>query len=136
MKTSHKKKLRGCVPIATPRRRQGTFGVAAKALALLVSAVVVPGPDPRWRGNPGGAGPQRSVAVCSEFVVPQYETSGRVLFVVVDCMRRDQWELLKQPITELFDVEESYYFSILPTATPFSRNAIFSGRTASPSAGC
>ena len=82
---------------------------------------------PQWLANPSGDRPPLSVDVCSEFVVPQLETSGRVLFVVVDCMRLDQWELLKQQITELFDVEESYYFSILPTATPFSRNAIFSG---------
>src|SRR5205814_6075692 len=52
---------------------------------------------------------------------------GRLLFVVVDCLRLDQWEVLRELVSPLFDVEESYYYSIVPTATPFARNAIFSG---------
>src|SRR5207248_1737927 len=54
-------------------------------------------------------------------------STGRVLFVVIDCLRLDQWEVLRDLVTPLFDVEESHYYSILPTATPFARNAIFSG---------
>src|SRR5205809_835075 len=38
-----------------------------------------------------------------------------------------RWEVLRDLVTPLFDVEESHYYSILPTATPFARNAIFSG---------
>jgi hypothetical protein len=49
------------------------------------------------------------------------------MFVVVDCLRLDQWGSLMPLVTELFDVEESYYYSILPSATPFARNSIFSG---------
>ena len=52
---------------------------------------------------------------------------GRALLVVVDCLRLDQWAMLRPLITNRFDVETAYYFSILPTATPFARNAIFSG---------
>src|SRR5437870_860443 len=44
-----------------------------------------------------------------------------------DRIRLDQWEVLRDLVTPLFDVEESHYYSILPTATPFARNAIFSG---------
>jgi DNA-binding response OmpR family regulator len=82
---------------------------------------------PRWLAEPEGDRPPLSVDVVSEFLSPllrQYET---VLFVVVDCLRIDQWEILKSLVTEWFDVEVSHYLSILPTATPFSRNAIFSG---------
>ncbi len=82
---------------------------------------------PLWLAHPEGDRPPLSVDVCSEFLVPLIEANRTVLFVVVDCLRLDQWELLKPHITELFDVEESYYFSILPSATPFARNAIFSG---------
>src|SRR5436305_517824 len=46
---------------------------------------------------------------------------------VVDCLRIDQWVVLRDLLTPLFEVEESHYYSILPTATPFARNAIFSG---------
>src|SRR5690349_10499928 len=82
---------------------------------------------PKWLANPEGDRPPLSVDVGAEFLVPVLQTSPRVLFVVVDCLRLDQWEALREPITELFDVEVSHYVSIVPTATPFSRNAIFSG---------
>jgi DNA-binding response OmpR family regulator len=82
---------------------------------------------PRWLANPEADRPPLSVDVGAEFLAPVLERSGRVLFIVIDCLRLDQWEAIREFITPLFDVEESHYFSILPTATPFSRNAIFSG---------
>src|SRR5207244_4251289 len=77
--------------------------------------------------NPEGDRPPLSVDVGAEFLVPVLKAQGRVLFIVVDCLRLDQWEALRDLMTPLFDVEESHYYSILPTATPFARNAIFSG---------
>ncbi len=82
---------------------------------------------PRWLADAKADRPPLSVDVGEEFLVPILRTEGRVMLVVVDCLRLDQWELLKPLITEFFDIEVSYYFGILPTATPFSRNAIFSG---------
>src|SRR2546425_374713 len=82
---------------------------------------------PRWLAGPEGDRPPLSVDVGAEFLVPVLRSTGRVLFVVIDCLRLDQWEVLRDLITPLFDVEESHYYSILPTATPFARNAIFSG---------
>jgi DNA-binding response OmpR family regulator len=82
---------------------------------------------PQWLADPRSDRPPLSVDICSEFLLPLLKTHGRVLFVVVDCLRLDQWELLRPLAADLFDIEESYYFSILPSATPFSRNAIFSG---------
>jgi len=82
---------------------------------------------PRWLANPDGDRPPLSVDVVSEFVAPLLEPDRGVLFIVVDCLRLDQWEALKPLVAELFDVEASYYFSVLPTATPYARNAIFSG---------
>ena len=46
---------------------------------------------------------------------------------MVDCLRLDQWEALTDLVTPLFDIEVSHYYSILPTATPYARNAIFAG---------
>src|SRR5437667_8719083 len=82
---------------------------------------------PRWLAGPEGDRPPLSVDVVSEFVVPVLQAEGRVLFIVVDCLRLDQWVVLRDLLTPLFEVEESHYYSILPTATPFARNAIFSG---------
>jgi len=82
---------------------------------------------PKWLSNPQGDRPPLSVDVCSEFLVPLLQERGSVMFVVVDCLRLDQWDSLMPLVTELFDVEESYYYSILPSATPFARNSIFSG---------
>jgi hypothetical protein len=45
----------------------------------------------------------------------------------VDCVRLDQWLVIEELVREDFDVKKDYYCSILPTATPYSRNAIFSG---------
>ena len=81
----------------------------------------------RWLRDETADRPPLSPDVCSEFQAPQQRAHGKALFIVVDCLRLDQWDLLRPLITELFDVEVSYYFSILPTATPYARNAIFSG---------
>src|SRR6185295_10388728 len=82
---------------------------------------------PRWLSDPERDRPPLSVDVGAEFLVPALKRTGRVVFIVIDCLRLDQWEVLRDLITPMFDVEESHYYSILPTATPFSRNAIFSG---------
>ncbi len=81
----------------------------------------------RWLAHPEGDRPPLSVDVGGEFLVPIVREHGRALFIVIDCLRLDQWECLRELITPMFDVEESHYYSILPTATPFARNAIFSG---------
>ncbi|MDE2725885.1 MAG: PglZ domain-containing protein, partial [Gemmatimonadota bacterium] len=51
----------------------------------------------------------------------------QVFFVVVDCMRLDHWLAILPLLSDIFDIEQHYHYSILPTATPYSRNAIFSG---------
>jgi DNA-binding response OmpR family regulator len=82
---------------------------------------------PKWLADPARDRPPLSVDVVGEFLTPLLKARGKALFIVVDCLRLDQWETLKPDIVELFDVEVSHYYSILPSATPFSRNAIFSG---------
>lgn len=50
-----------------------------------------------------------------------------VFFFVIDCLRLDQWLIMERHLNELFKIEKKYYYSILPTATPYSRNSLFSG---------
>ncbi len=71
--------------------------------------------------------PPLSVDIGAEFLRPALQSYGKALLVVVDCLRLDQWAMIRPLIGELFDIETSHYFSILPTATPYARNAIFSG---------
>jgi len=63
----------------------------------------------------------------SLYVKPLMEKWRKCLFVVVDCLRLDQWLSIAPVVSSLYEIDENYYFSILPTATPYARNAIFSG---------
>jgi len=71
--------------------------------------------------------PPLSTDVVARALVPHLQAGRRVFFVIIDCMRLDQWFSLEPLLEELFTVQRDYYCSILPTATPYSRNAIFSG---------
>lgn len=71
--------------------------------------------------------PNLSFDVISQYVAPQFEEGVPVYLIIIDCMRLDQYIAIQPYIHELFDEELQTYFSILPTATPFSRNSIFSG---------
>lgn len=80
-----------------------------------------------WLQEDGEVGPPLSVDILERFFAPLLGDDRSALLVVVDCLRLDQWRAIRPLLTELFEVEEALYSSLLPTATPFSRNAIFSG---------
>jgi CheY-like chemotaxis protein len=71
--------------------------------------------------------PLLSPDVVGRFVVPPLKSKKQVLFIVVDCLRLDQWMMVEPLVAEFFDIKRDYYYSILPTATPFARNALFAG---------
>ena len=60
-------------------------------------------------------------------VFPLLDQGKKVFMIVIDNFRFDQWRVLSQEIGDMFDIEEDMYYSILPTATQYARNAIFSG---------
>jgi CheY-like chemotaxis protein len=70
--------------------------------------------------------PALSTEVVDRYVVPELQTGRSVMFFVIDCLRLDQWLAMEQVLQEYYAISKQYYFSILPTATPYSRNAIFS----------
>src|SRR5687768_8730752 len=82
---------------------------------------------PRWLRDLEGDRPPLSIDVVGEFLLPILERERAAMFVVVDCLRLDQWMVLEPLLAQLFEVETTHYYSILPTATPYSRNALFSG---------
>jgi CheY-like chemotaxis protein len=71
--------------------------------------------------------PPLSIDVVDRFLVPRLQEGKSVFFFVIDCLRLDQWMEMESLLREYFDIQRDYHFSILPTATPYSRNSIFSG---------
>jgi CheY-like chemotaxis protein len=76
---------------------------------------------------PGEDRPVLSHEVVPRFVLPHTGKGRPVIFFVIDCMRYDQWLEFEPLLQPLFTMERSWHYSILPTATPYSRNAIFAG---------
>ena len=60
-------------------------------------------------------------------VFPLIDKGEKVFMIVIDNFRWDQWIMLSKDIGGYFDIHEDMYMSILPTATQYARNAIFSG---------
>ena len=77
--------------------------------------------------QPSEARPMLSPEVFKTKVFPLLNEGEKVYLVVLDNFRYDQWRMLAQDIGKQFDIDENLYFSILPTATQYARNAIFSG---------
>ncbi len=78
-------------------------------------------------GDAHDTAPLMSPQIFKNKVFPLLDQGEKVFLVVLDNFRYDQWRMLAQEMGEQFDIEENLYFSILPTATQYARNAIFSG---------
>jgi DNA-binding response OmpR family regulator len=81
----------------------------------------------RVDAQPDGLRPVLSHEVVPSYVLPEMKDGRPVIFMVIDCMRYDQWLEFEKLLYSAFEMEKTFYYSILPTATPYSRNAIFSG---------
>lgn len=79
-----------------------------------------------WMQN--GDGPVFSNNLLRSKVFPQLKPDVPTVMVLLDNMRYDQWRMIEPIISEFFRVEEEdFFYSILPTSTQYSRNAIFAG---------
>lgn len=74
-----------------------------------------------------GSGPLMSPRIMPDVVFPLLDGGEKVFFVLIDNFRLDQWRTVKPLLAEIFSIDERLYTSILPTATQYARNAIFSG---------
>ena len=79
-----------------------------------------------WIATPDSR-PILSPDVMKRRVFPLLSSGKKVFLLVLDNFRFDQWRVLSQELADDFDIDEDVYFSILPTATQYARNAIFSG---------
>ena len=78
--------------------------------------------------KPGSTGrPLMSPDIFKRKVFPILNAGENVFLIVIDNFRYDQWRVLSEEIGDMFDIDEDMYVSILPTATQYARNAIFSG---------
>lgn len=72
--------------------------------------------------------PLLSTGVMSSTVFPLLDRGEKVFFILIDNLRFDQWKMIEKDIRGFLKVEaEEFYCSILPTATQYSRNALFAG---------
>lgn len=82
---------------------------------------------PGWVSEPDATTPPLSVDVLPEFLAPLLAGDAPIVLIVIDCLRLDQWRALSSLLEVDYEIDEAIHASILPTATPFSRNALFSG---------
>lgn len=82
---------------------------------------------PKWIAANQGDRPPLSMDVVDKWLLPLLKENKPVLFLVVDCLRLDQWLAIESVLSEWFTIQRDGYFSILPSATPYARNALFSG---------
>ena len=71
--------------------------------------------------------PMISPELFKKTIFPLLDKQQKVFLIVIDNFRYDQWRVLSHDLAELFEIDEQLYMSILPTATQYARNAIFSG---------
>ena len=123
-------RARAVGPRSHRRQRDGAARVAARPLprdAARVRHCTCRRRIPEWLANLDGDRPPLSIDIVGEFLLPVVRQDQAAAFIVIDCLRLDQWKVLEPVIATLFDIETTHYFGVLPTATPYARNALFSG---------
>jgi CheY-like chemotaxis protein len=81
-----------------------------------------------WINETAKESPTMSYNLMRKKVFPNLDSNRPTVMVLMDNLRYDQWRIIEPIITELYRTEEEdFFYSILPTATQYSRNAIFSG---------
>jgi hypothetical protein len=82
----------------------------------------------KWVGPKSVEGPIMSHSLMKNKVLPHLEKGTPLFFVLIDNLRLDQWKIIQPIFAESFRIlEEDTFYSILPTATQYSRNAVFAG---------
>ena len=81
-----------------------------------------------WVKPKSTEGPIMSHTLMKYKVLPHVEKGTPLFFVLIDNLRFDQWKMIQPIFAESFRIhEEETFYSILPTATQYARNAIFAG---------
>ena len=81
----------------------------------------------QWMDSDAHERPLMSPRIFPDVVFPMLDKGEKLFFILIDNFRLDQWMTVRPLLAELFTFDERLYTSILPTATQYARNAIFSG---------
>ncbi len=82
---------------------------------------------PDWISGTDPDSPLMSHNYLERVVVPQMESSEELVMIVIDCMRYDQWLTMAPILEKWFHIETDFMLTVLPSATPYSRNSLFAG---------
>ncbi|MBN2727650.1 MAG: bifunctional response regulator/alkaline phosphatase family protein [Bacteroidales bacterium] len=81
-----------------------------------------------WLNDKDDNKPLFSHTLLREKLLPLLQTEEKVFLIVIDNLRLDQWKVIQPVISDQFRVQsDDLFFSILPTATQYARNSLFSG---------
>ncbi len=81
-----------------------------------------------WFDTNNNNKPLLSPNLLKEKVFPLLKENKKVLFLLMDNLRFDQWKSIEPILSQYYKLKnEDLYYSILPTSTQYSRNSIFSG---------
>ena len=82
----------------------------------------------KWLNGTDKNPPVMSHTLLKNKVAPIIEQEPVTFFLLLDNLRYDQWKVIQPIISQYFKVDtEDLFFSILPTATQYARNALFAG---------
>lgn len=81
-----------------------------------------------WLNGKSKNPPTMSHTLIKNKLIPELEKNESVFFILIDNLRYDQWKVIQPILSEMYKTDsEELFYSILPTATQYARNAIFSG---------
>ncbi|MEM1323831.1 MAG: response regulator [Bacteroidota bacterium] len=81
-----------------------------------------------WLEEGAEDAPTLSYNLMRKKIFPHLDKEVPTVMLLLDNLRYDQWKTIEPVVTEFFRVEEEEtFYSILPTSTQYSRNAIFAG---------
>ena len=106
------------------QKQEANHGFAKYIKKNYLDWINLPPTPSKGKGSPV---PMLSPELFKNKVFPLLNEGEKVFLVVLDNFRYDQWKMLEQELASDFTIDEDLYCSILPTATQYARNAIFSG---------
>ena len=81
-----------------------------------------------WLSGKADSKPLMSHTILKEKMFKEIDGEKSVYLILIDNLRYDQWRAIQPIISEYFRIEkDDLYFSIVPTATQYARNALFAG---------